>query len=162
MNCAVGLFSGVLVGRIHDKFFRRYKVLLLLMYTLAAASCAIFTLSTSGLSYFRNYSNVLVLVSNILSGFALNAFVPVAIEALGEVSYPCPEDIGSGLLALLNNIGCLIFIFVADYIPPTSMNWLLTGTAVYCFVMTLFVREKYTRTQIDLKAQAEADIRLTS
>eukprot|EP01113_Clastostelium_recurvatum_P037466 TRINITY_DN5483_c0_g1_i1.p1 TRINITY_DN5483_c0_g1~~TRINITY_DN5483_c0_g1_i1.p1 ORF type:complete len:476 (+),score=51.46 TRINITY_DN5483_c0_g1_i1:25-1452(+) len=151
INSAVGMVSGLLIGKIHDKYYKQFKSLLLIIYACTAASFAVFTLSTEGL-FFKNSATVLIYVSNVVGGFAINAFVPIVLEALGEVTFPSPEDIGSGLVSLLNNIACFVFIFISDYIPPVVMNWLLTGAAVVAFLLTLFVKQRYTRSEFDLHA----------
>jgi uncharacterized membrane protein len=49
------------------------------------------------------------------------------------------------------NVGTLIYIALDDVVPPQWMNWAFCLTLIIAFVLLLFVKEQYKRTNIDQK-----------
>eukprot|EP01113_Clastostelium_recurvatum_P043400 TRINITY_DN7172_c0_g1_i3.p1 TRINITY_DN7172_c0_g1~~TRINITY_DN7172_c0_g1_i3.p1 ORF type:complete len:490 (-),score=73.27 TRINITY_DN7172_c0_g1_i3:45-1472(-) len=151
----VGLMStiagtgGILFGKIHDSYYKNYKGLLLIIYGVLALASFSFTITTSGIYVPHTWSVAIVFVSTPLIGMCGAGIYPILYEALAETTFPVSEDVSAGLVSLINNLACFVYIFVADYLTPLMMNCLLTGTAAVCFFCTIFIRKRYPRSNLD-------------
>eukprot|EP01113_Clastostelium_recurvatum_P044028 TRINITY_DN7382_c0_g1_i1.p1 TRINITY_DN7382_c0_g1~~TRINITY_DN7382_c0_g1_i1.p1 ORF type:complete len:424 (+),score=68.54 TRINITY_DN7382_c0_g1_i1:178-1272(+) len=77
VNNVVGMFSGVVAGYIHDKYYKKYKSFLIISYAVFCLKKKIFTLATR-----RSNSKLvtaLVLISNDVVGLKTNVFYHTVI-----------------------------------------------------------------------------------
>jgi len=139
--------GGVAVGKLHDKY-RHFKPIIVILFILSTGVFTAFTFATNS-TIVVPFIVIVILV--IAVGVTLSGTWPVSFEALIEVTYPVKEEVSAGLLSLANNIGCLAILILGDYFTGNSINWTMTGICAGCFVLMLFVKERYLRTSIDLK-----------
>ena len=57
-----------------------------------------------------------------LGSFFLGATGPLFYELSVELTYPMSEGTSAGLLTLVNNIACLVFLGAAPFIPPSVVR----------------------------------------
>jgi len=110
-----------------------------------------FAIATSYPSYlpdfFHNYYVIIIVI--IISGFTLNASIPIFYELGVEITYPIPEGTSAGLLTIMMNLVSLIFITIGDYIQPVYINMLYAGIIITCTIGILFCKEQHKRADID-------------
>ncbi|ELR21708.1 uncharacterized protein ACA1_384210, partial [Acanthamoeba castellanii str. Neff] len=75
---------------------------------------------------------------------------PAIYELSAELLYPVPEATSGGLMVLLINIATLIFLFVSPLITTTWINTIQMLTMVGCFIMVVFVNERYKRWEAEM------------
>jgi len=142
----IGLVAGLTVGYVHDRF-RHFKILMVAFFFVGSITFAVFSLATSGHMHLPFFALLMV---SAMGGCIINALYPIAFEALVEVTYPIKEEVSVSMNTLLNNVACLLFLIVGTYINPQWMNWIVVATCASCTVATLFVKEEYKRSTIDL------------
>jgi len=140
------IVAGIVVGRFADKYARHVKAFLLVLFFLSTVSFGWFTVQVI---HFIPSNFWLILVAAILASLFLNASLPLFYEMCVEVTFPIPEAASGGFLTLMMNLGSLIFIFAADYISASLINWLTTGAVAFLGLLLIFLRERYKRNDID-------------
>ena len=85
----------------------------------------------------------------------MNGAIPLFYELAVESTYPIAEGTTTGILTLMNNVGCLIFLFLPMFsmLKKTMNEWMNPTMAASCFacipIMLLF-KARYGRLSIDL------------
>jgi MFS family permease len=163
-NSIAGIVGGVMVGPITDMFFqRRRKMLLLLMFGLAIAAFAWFTLSLPT-PFFGALipSNFWVLMTSLaIAGLFQGGVGPALFELSAELLYPIPEATSGGLLSLIFNAATLVFLFVSPMIETTWINTILTSTLILCFLLVVLMAERYKRLEAEVEIYHEKPHQLT-
>lgn len=142
-----GVTGGLVSGKIHDHF-RHFKIIMAFCFIAACAVFVVFSLAVERYFIFDFYGLVAL---TLAVGFFISATSPVSYEALVEVTYPVKEEVSAGLLSLMNNFACLVILIVGDYKTGNFINWLMAGICLGCFGCMMLTRERYLRTNIDLK-----------
>lgn len=113
-----------------------------------------------GLLYRNNRGPLLVAFG--LFGFTTLPLLPLVIENCAEISYPVPEFISYGLVAMLLNVFSLIFTFVfqvliqVDRFAPRPLTAVNIGMYLIYLVLTIIIvvsyRGKQLRVGMDISA----------
>jgi hypothetical protein len=69
-----------------------------------------------------------------------------------EMVYPVPESTAGGALTLVNNVACLLFVFLADYLKPSWVNWTMAASCVAFAGMIALSKEEHRRSLVDKHA----------
>lgn len=100
-------------------------------------------------------------LSCILGGFVLNGTIPLFYETAVESTYPIAEGSTTCLLTTLNNIGCLIFLFLPNIHSlsdhPSWANWTLVGGCIFGLLALFPFPENYARSSFDAENDADDD-----
>ena len=99
------------------------------------------------------FNKIFVYIMFGLSGFFLNGTIPFFYELGVEITYPVAEGITTCFLAFFGNFLQAVFLVVP--LGNLGTKWMLWATVFICAVSTtflLFVKEKYNRSMVDLKA----------
>lgn len=159
-NTFAGIVAGVAVGVVADRLFpRRFKTLLLFLFIFAIVCFVWFTASLPtpfSPHPFLPSSIAVLCAATSLAGFFLGGTNPIFYEMGAELTYPVPEGTSAGVLTLLNNIGCLIFLFAGSVIPPSWINLVATATIAVCLILFAFVHEEYRRLDAEARNQLAA------
>jgi FLVCR family feline leukemia virus subgroup C receptor-related protein len=156
-----GIVAGLVVGRIADYWQKSLKILLVVLYILAAICFAWFTLVASHIWLPFNFW--MALISFSLAAVFLIATGPLFYEIIVEATYPVPEGTSAGIYALWSNVGGVIFIFLGDYMSALFMNSLMAVSTLVFALLIAMIRDEYKRTNIDNgESPTEAKISLNS
>ena len=96
-------------GRFADVLGGKMKIMIVLMNAGAAASALWFTLVCVGVA---PQSTASFYISVIVNGLLVSAAMPVYYELAVESVFPIAEGVTTGMVTLLNNIGCLVFLIL--------------------------------------------------
>lgn len=149
-----GVVGGLIVSRVCDTLLRRrFKRVILMGFLLSLAAFLWFTLSLPVGPYAALLPHPLWMlgIAIVLAGLFLGGITPLFYELGAELTFPVSEGTSAGLLTLMLNLGALIFLAAGAYIDPMWMNLIMTSVVCVCLVMTVFVREKYVRSDSELK-----------
>lgn len=97
------------------------------------------------------YTLAALYATSITSALFAQASVPLFYEMAVEETYPIAEGLTTGVLTLLNNIGCLVFL-AAQNIPGIGtswMNWACVGACALPLVVLARVSEHRRRLEFD-------------
>eukprot|EP01116_Phalansterium_solitarium_P018223 TRINITY_DN4755_c0_g2_i1.p1 TRINITY_DN4755_c0_g2~~TRINITY_DN4755_c0_g2_i1.p1 ORF type:complete len:476 (+),score=196.57 TRINITY_DN4755_c0_g2_i1:97-1524(+) len=154
-----GIVGGIGVGRLGDTVFKgRFKLLLILMYSMCTASFVYLTLSLPSLfspKALLPTNRWVVLVACTCAGLFQGAAGPLFYEFAAELTYPVPEGTTAGLITMMNNVACLAVIGVSPYIPLLWLNCVMTIAVAIATVLLGFIREDYRRSRLDQAADAK-------
>ena len=96
------------------------------------------------------FNLVLVYITCILTGFLATGTIPLYFEASVEVSYPVSEGVTTGVVTLLNNIGCLIYLYVPLINSSTAiLNFGFLVGILAGIIVILFFKEEHKRLELD-------------
>lgn len=145
--CAACLVS-VVVARFADYVTRIMKWLVLFCYFIATGSFLVFSLITIDVI---PASSALFYTTIIAGTTALNAAVPLIYELCSEMAYPTGEGTTNGVLSIINNFFCLVFLFLMMIPGIGSMwtNWTMAASSGICIPLLFLMREQYNRLEID-------------
>jgi len=144
-----GIVGGIAIGFAGDTIFKgKFKLLLFILLIASVALLTLFTLSfpsfLSPHALIPN-SNVSILISVTLGGLFLGSTNPIFYELAVEMTYPIAEGTSVGIITAVNNIACLVVLFVGPYVKYTWINGGVVLNIVLCTLALLFVRETYKR-----------------
>ena len=142
-----GCFGGMACGIWADRF-GSMKKLALGNSLCATAAFLVFALFCSGA---LSASTGALYTSSVLGGLLINSTIPLFFELAVETAYPIAEGLSGGVLALMNNVFCLLFLLVAMVLGLGTawMNWAVTGACICSFALMLPFREDYKRLRVD-------------
>jgi len=141
-----GCIGGVVIGAFAD-MVKRMKLLLLTLFALATFFFTYFSLGCEGVV--PNSQSVMIVVAS-LGGFFLNTGLPLFYELSVEVSHPIGEGTVSVMLTDMNNVGCMIFLFLPiTYFGTSWMNWAVAGVCGFFGFILIFFKEEYVRYNLD-------------
>eukprot|EP00026_Physarum_polycephalum_P008838 Phypoly_transcript_08941.p1 GENE.Phypoly_transcript_08941~~Phypoly_transcript_08941.p1 ORF type:complete len:442 (+),score=41.21 Phypoly_transcript_08941:115-1440(+) len=149
ISSTIALFGGVVIGKVHDRFHNG-KFLLILLYVLSVFSFVIFTMVTSNflvLKFVTPFWIVIILIT--VGTTALYAAFPLGYEMLAELTYPMSEAVSAGVLSFMVNVITTIYLIFGDYVPLVWNSYIVTGTCFVAVLVTIFLKPKYTRMQLD-------------
>ncbi|XP_053407588.1 solute carrier family 49 member 4-like isoform X2 [Mercenaria mercenaria] len=127
-----GVVGGIAIGRIADRFQRRLKLFVMLVFLLALLIIVWITCMRIG---YLPRSIALFAVSISALGFMMNAALPLCYEMACECGYPIHEGI----------------------IGVTWMNWTFVGVLATSIICLTFLREKYRRADVDIRVTSVTD-----
>ncbi|KAK3769836.1 hypothetical protein RRG08_028503 [Elysia crispata] len=144
-----GCLASVLVGRFADKFIRHMKQFILVMYTLATACFALFSLELLGIGL--PHSEGLLYASVICGGSLLLGAMPMMFELGCEIAYPTSESAANGMFAFFNNLTGVIFMipFAIPHVGTIWMNWVFTGFCLISLPLVAMVKSTFNRLNLD-------------
>jgi len=142
-----GGIGGVLFGKFHD-IYRHYKLWLVILFIADTCVFVWFTLLTS---HKIANSYAMAMTANILGGLFMGAPSGILYEGIVELTYPISEQTGANVFSVLFNVWSLFFLVAGDYITPTLINWLMSGSALVTAIMLMTVKERYLRSDVDRK-----------
>jgi MFS transporter, FLVCR family, disrupted in renal carcinoma protein 2 len=146
-GCVAGMACGVFADR-----FGSMKRIALGNSLAAAAAFLVFGLYCSGA---LPMSTGALYASSVLGGLLINSTIPLFFELAVETAYPVAEGLSGGVLALMNNVFCLLFLLVA-MVPGLGtawMNWAVVAAALIGFGLMVPFREDYKRLRVDQEGQ---------
>jgi len=143
-----GCAGGVLIGAFSDRV-KEMKLFLLVLFGL---STFFFTYFSLGCIQVVPNSQITMIVVASLGGFFLNTSLPLFYELSVEVSYPVGEGAVSAMLTDMNNLGCMIFLFLPiTYFGTSWMNWAVAGVCGFFGIVLMFFKENYVRYNLDMQ-----------
>eukprot|EP01105_Mastigella_eilhardi_P008246 TRINITY_DN2011_c0_g1_i1.p2 TRINITY_DN2011_c0_g1~~TRINITY_DN2011_c0_g1_i1.p2 ORF type:complete len:403 (+),score=102.26 TRINITY_DN2011_c0_g1_i1:210-1418(+) len=151
--------GGLIVGLLADRLFRgRFKLLLLLLFTLSTTSFMWFTLSLPSL--FADHGVIpgneyTTYVAVALGGLFLGSTNPLFYELAAELTFPVPEEVSAVFMTLVMNIICVVILFGEPLINYNYINALVTLSIIGCGAVLLLVRERYPRLELDRAQQKQ-------
>eukprot|EP00026_Physarum_polycephalum_P008187 Phypoly_transcript_08266.p1 GENE.Phypoly_transcript_08266~~Phypoly_transcript_08266.p1 ORF type:complete len:467 (+),score=60.11 Phypoly_transcript_08266:66-1466(+) len=148
VSSTIGLLGAVVV-KFHDKFHKG-KFLFLLFYILSVVSFLFFTLMTRPfvIHFFRT-PFWLITFAITLGTTVLTAEFPLGLEMLVELTYPMPKAVSAAVLSFAVSVITAIYLIFGDYVPLVWNSYLVTGSCIISVFVTFFLKEKYTRLQLD-------------
>jgi len=57
--------------------------------------------------------------------------------------------VAGGIITTLNNLGCLVYLVIALFVPETLLNTLMVLTTIICCLMILLIVERYNRAIVE-------------
>eukprot|EP00039_Didymoeca_costata_P010019 m.133926 g.133926 ORF g.133926 m.133926 type:complete len:460 (+) comp14681_c0_seq2:192-1571(+) len=146
-----GCLGGIASGFVSDMLGGRMKVIILILCIFSAGFFLSFALTCAGLIPFSDY---VLFATCIAGGVVLNGTKPLFYEVAVEATYPVAEGSTTCLLTTMNNLGCLIFLFLPNVQLlkkyPSWANWSLTAACVFGFLSLIPFKERYKRQSVDL------------
>jgi FLVCR family MFS transporter len=147
-----GSVGALVFSRINDCLPRHTKsILLILMFGAAAA----FTWFLFMCLKIFPLSRVTLYLSATAGGLFVNGAVPLFYEVAAETAYPIPEDVSLGMLTLMNNMFCLVFLLLPMFseLKETMKDWMnptMAGSCFICIPLLIFFKTRYQRLSVDL------------
>jgi len=148
-----GCICAVSAGIIADKFDKKLKQIITVMYLCSAAGFLWFSLM---------YNNVItpnipsIYISIIIGCLCMNATYPLFFEMCMKEAFPIGESSSAGFMIALLALVQSIFLLVPLKEGSTEwMNWTLIGSILTVVVVLFFFKENYKRLDIDLKNENE-------
>jgi FLVCR family MFS transporter len=145
-----GCVGGVACSVFADRFAGKNKRILAALTLLSVVSYLLFALVCARII---PQSEAALYVTAVLGGLFLNGTIPLFYEAACEATYPISEGSTTFLLTTLNNVGCLIFLFLPNVTAlmnsPSWANWSLVAACVASFVLILPFKDKNRRMMVD-------------
>lgn len=139
-------------------FIKRFKELLICLFVLSGLLFIWFSISLP--SIFSSSPIVppwewSLFVSIIGAGLFLGATNPLFYELSVELTYPISEGTSAGLLTLVNNMGCLIFLGLTPLISATWVNILMVGSVLLSMIVMIFIPIVYRRSETKVLEKAQ-------
>jgi len=78
----------------------------------------------------------------------LGSSQPLFYELAAEITFPVNEGSSAGILTLIQNIACLILLYIADLIPANWMNSIMAVTTILGALSIFAITEKYIRSKL--------------
>ncbi|XP_062521351.1 solute carrier family 49 member 4 homolog [Corticium candelabrum] len=152
-----GSVAGLLFSGIADYLKRRTKVVLILILFGATASFSWFLLICLKVLPFPT---ACLYISATLGGLFINGAIPLFYELAVESTYPIAEGTTTGILTMMNNLGCLIFLLMPMFreLKNSMDKWMNPAMAAACSVcipIMLLFRAQYQRLLIDLSGSRD-------
>ena len=170
--------GGLLFGFLGDMkpLRRQFKLMLFVLLLMTLVFFGWFWLSLPS-SYMEevlpsNYSSLLIAVS--LGSFFLFGCSPLYYELGIELTFPASGGtsgmsrrskrasgpslthsltnsvlVAGGIITTLNNLGCLVYLVIALFVPETLLNTLMVLTTIICCLMILLIVERYNRAIVE-------------
>jgi hypothetical protein len=157
-SVGAGACAGVLLGVLADRFRRRMKLLIIVMFLVATAGFFIFCLICIGVlprSPFLIYASVIVGVA------AMSATNPLFLELAVETCFPAGEGLVSMSLIMFVNLTNVVYLAVpVDEIGTRWQGWAVVVVTPACTMLLLLgFTEVYRRSDADARqAQRTASI----
>jgi len=149
---AMSTLGGIIGGIICDKFLqRKFKMMLLILFTLLGALLLVFTLSfPSFISYtpLINIPDYVICTILVICGILYGFCSPIFYEFGVELTYPSSTVISSGIYTLIINIITLLFLIIE--IPSDWVTGIAALSILACILLLAIVREEYKRSDIDV------------
>eukprot|EP01129_Flabellula_baltica_P012129 TRINITY_DN5427_c0_g1_i1.p1 TRINITY_DN5427_c0_g1~~TRINITY_DN5427_c0_g1_i1.p1 ORF type:complete len:438 (+),score=54.58 TRINITY_DN5427_c0_g1_i1:78-1391(+) len=152
-NVCGGVIGSFAVGFLGDSFFKKkFKLLFLILLLSGTILAVFFTISFPSLlseSPLIELPGFAVIIMIILSGIFLFSASPLAVELAVEITYPVSEGTSASLLTWSMNLFNLLFLVITPKFQSSWINSFFLCSLLFCFILTLFVKEKYNRSNID-------------
>ncbi|CAD5120336.1 DgyrCDS8910 [Dimorphilus gyrociliatus] len=148
LGTVVSSIFGIIIGKFADRFTKRLKMFLVILYVLATAMSLWFTLIVEELIPMNMPS---LYVSVMLTTSFINGAVPLFFEALCEITHPIAEGITTVLLTQCYYISQLLFLLVLSIngVGTKWMSWTQLASIVICLPFLMVFKEKYGRLNVD-------------
>ncbi|XP_062521350.1 solute carrier family 49 member 4-like isoform X2 [Corticium candelabrum] len=152
-----GSVAALFFSGIADYLKRRTKVVLILILFGATASFSWFLLICLKVLPF---STACLYISATLGGLFINGAVPLFYELAVESTYPIAEGTTTGILTMMSNLGCVIFLLMPMFsqLKNSMDKWMNPSMAAACLVcipIMLLFRAQYQRLSIDLRGSKD-------
>jgi FLVCR family MFS transporter len=143
-----GCVAGIGVGFVSDWFGGKMKPILICLSALSGVCYLFFQLAVM-----YDWSQTVLYITAIVGGFFLNGTIPLFYEAGVELSFPVAEGSTTCLITTMNNVGCLIFLFLPSVKSlsdnPAWANWSLVAACTLGVVLLFPVKFSQMRTAVD-------------
>ncbi|XP_065845353.1 solute carrier family 49 member 4 homolog [Oscarella lobularis] len=155
-----GAVAGLVISWLADVIGRRTKSILLIILVGATLSFTWFTLLCLDV---LPKSTISLYFAATLGGLLLNGSIPLFYELAVEATYPIAEGTTTGLLTLMNNVSCMIFLFLPLIKVLAKdvrywMNPVIAGSCFLCIPLMILFKARYRRLSVDLSPTAEKGI----
>ena len=147
-SVGAGAAAGVLLGVFADRFRRRYKLLIMVMFVAAAAGFLVFCLICQGIvprTSAALYGSVIVGVA------AMSATNPLFLELAVETLFPVGEGLVSMSLIMVLNLVNVVYLAVP--VDEVGTKWqgpaVVVATLLATALMLACFREQYRRSDAD-------------
>ena len=143
-----GVFGGILMGKVADRFKRRMKILLVGDMLIVVVCFTWFTCQWSGI---LPRSIPTLYVAAILGRTFIASSIPLFIEIACEASYPIAEGVTSGFLSMHINLAATVFLLVGliPNIGTAWTNWWLMSVCVAVVPVLMFYKVQFQRFEIE-------------
>ncbi|KAJ9580074.1 hypothetical protein L9F63_004266 [Diploptera punctata] len=139
-----GMIAGVLFGILLDKT-HKFREISFAVFSLSLLGTAGFTVSL------EMKSEISVYITATLLGSFLGGYMPIAYDFCAELTYPEPEGITSGMLAMPTQIFAILFIIICEQmIAHMSTTWMNAFLCMSLVIGTLI----HIQIRADLKRHA--------
>ena len=153
-STVAGVVCMPLFGRAADSTGWSVRRMLLVIVALAGVAVlwfALLCLDTAALPL-QSWS---LYTSCILGGALVFGAIPLFFEATVECTYPIAEGVAVGIMTLVNNLACLVFLLVPMVIPGVVWcNWAVVCACALSFALTFRFDEKLNRLADDERGGA--------
>jgi len=147
-----GNVGGITMGILGDSLLRfKFKISLIIIYIISSVLMIWVTLSLPS----PFVSGTLIPTNKwiagsvvILSTLILGSSQPLFYELAAEITFPVNEGSSAGILTLIQNLSCLILLYVADFIPANWMNSIVAVTTILSAPAIFAITEKYKRSKL--------------
>ena len=119
-SSAAGCVAGLLFSAVSDGLGGKKKLLLIVLNALAGGVFTWFSLVCADT---LPRSSLSLYAGAIVGGFLNQGTIPLFYEMGCEVVFPIPEGLSMGVLTLLNNVACLIFLLLPVF-GLVAGNWM--------------------------------------
>ena len=147
-SVGAGAAAGVLLGVFADRFRRRYKLLIMVMFVAAAAGFLVFCLICQGIvprTSAALYGSVIVGVA------AMSATNPLFLELAVETLFPVGEGLASMSMIMVLNLVNVVYLAVP--VDEVGTKWqgpaVVVATLLATALMLACFREQYRRSDAD-------------
>jgi len=149
ISIVAGCVFGIITGIIADKFEKKLKLIISILYVLSFFSFLWFSLIYVNI---LTPTKVSVYISVIIGGMCIYSTYPLFFEMCMEAAFPLSESSSSGfMILLLAIIQTSILLVPIDEGHTQWMNWVLIASLLIFAVVLIFFKEDYKRLDIDLK-----------
>ena len=148
-----GAVGGVGVGVVAASLARRAKRILLALCVLSGGMYLWFALKCVTTNADESGLTVQLYAACVLGGLFLNGTIPLFYETAVETTFPIGEGSTVCMLTIMNNLGCLIFLFLPNIGAltdhPMWANWALVAGCAVGFGSLIPFAERYRRSDYD-------------
>lgn len=154
-----GTFFGMILSRFSDAFYRKMKVIMMVIFSTASVFLILFILMLIEVVPNEDWS---FYFTYIAASVMTLGTMPLYYEMACENLFPVSEAVISGLLSFLSIVGGTVFLLVT-LIPGIGTmwpNWAVLVTSILSVVALYVFREEYRRLDIDSPVNQSEDTKL--
>ncbi|XP_052675131.1 solute carrier family 49 member 4 homolog isoform X2 [Crassostrea angulata] len=154
-----GTLFGMVLSRLSDVFYRKMKVIMMVMFSIATVSLLLFILILIKVLSNEHWSFYFTFIAACVVTLGTQ---PLYYEIACENLFPVSEAVISGLLGFLNIVSNTLFLLVTiiPNIGTMWLNWAVFVTSLLSVVVLYLFKEEYRRMDIDLPVSQSKDSKL--
>eukprot|EP00825_Cyclidium_porcatum_P000555 TRINITY_DN10185_c0_g2_i2.p1 TRINITY_DN10185_c0_g2~~TRINITY_DN10185_c0_g2_i2.p1 ORF type:complete len:428 (+),score=52.75 TRINITY_DN10185_c0_g2_i2:157-1440(+) len=146
---------GILVSLIQSRIQQQMKLFIVVFQIFSIVMQVIFALMCQGVLGWKLW---VIYLTGIVGGLLVQSAIPLYFEACVELAFPIGEGLTTGFVTTLNNVGCVIFLFI-PMIPGLGcklMNWIYVGGIGISLLLIINFKEKHKRSEQDNQQNLES------